>query len=86
VNRDKIEVHNRINSYSVICKLCVIYIAKFEANRAKEVKLLHWVVTHHQTTGNSICYTAWKSSYGDSGNVEAIASLFLEALILFSSK
>lgn len=80
VNRDKMEVHYRINSYSVICKLCVTYIANFEANRAKQVKLLHWAVIPHQAIGNSVCYTAWKSSNGDSGNVEAIATVYFSKL------
>jgi len=70
------EIHNRINSYSVICKLCVIYIENFEVNRAKKVKLLHWAIIPHQAIGKSICYTAWKSSNGDCGDVEAIAIVY----------
>jgi hypothetical protein len=38
VNRDKMEICNRINSYSVISKLCVTHTAKFEANSAKKGK------------------------------------------------
>ena len=70
------EVRNRINSYSVICKLCVTYIAKFEANKARKVKRLHWAIILHQTIGKSVRYTAWKSSNGDSGNVEATAIVY----------
>jgi hypothetical protein len=74
------EVCNRLNSYSVIYKLCVSYTAKFEANRAKKVKLLHWAIIPHQAIGKSVCYTAWKSSNGDSGDVETIAIVYFSKL------
>jgi len=66
--------------YKKKSKLCVTYIAKFEANRAKKVKLLHCTIIPHQAIGKSIRYTAWKSSSGDSRNVEAIAIVYFSKL------